>query len=160
MLTYATEVHDGPIAIRYPKGADRETGFSDFTFGKAEVVKEGREITLLSEGMMLKDALEAAALAEKEGLSVEVIKLSTILPLDIETIASSVAKTGCLLTVEANVKKGGMGEAVFSAIRAKGSIKAFPDIFMEHGSTSDLLRMYGMDSEGIKDALIKEAREK
>ena len=160
MLTYATEVHDGPIAIRYPKGADRDTGFSDFTFGKAEVVKEGRDITLLSEGMMLKDALEAAALAEKEGLSVEVIKLSTILPLDIETIASSVAKTGCLLTVEANVKKGGMGEAVFSAIRAKGSIKAFPDIFMEHGSTSDLLRMYGMDSEGIKDALIKEAREK
>lgn len=160
MLTYATEVHKGPIAIRYPKGADRETGFSDFTFGKAEIVKEGTDITVVSEGMMLKEVLEAAKKAETEGVSVEVIKLSTILPLDIETIASSVNKTSRLLTVEANVKKGGMGEAVFSAIRAKGSIKAFPDIFIEHGNTADLLSMYGMDSEGIKDALIKEAREK
>ena len=160
MLTYATEVHKGPIAIRYPKGADRETGFSDFTFGKAEIVKEGTDITVVSEGMMLKDVIEAAKKAETEGVSVEVIKLSTILPLDIETIASSVNKTSRLLTVEANVKKGGMGEAVFSAIRAKGSIKAFPDIFIEHGNTADLLSMYGMDSEGIKDAVIKEAREK
>lgn len=157
MLSYAVEEHEGPIAIRYPKGKDRECGFSDFTFGKAMLCKEGTDITVVSEGIMLKDVLIAAAEAEKEGVSVEVIKLSTVSPIDFETIKKSTAKTGKLITVEANTERGGMGEAIFSSVRAKGRIKAFPDIFIEHGQTDDLLKMYEMDKEGIKKAIIEEA---
>ncbi len=157
MLRFATEEYNGPIAIRYPKGADRETGFSDFTFGKANVVKEGEDITVACEGMMLKDVLFAALEAEKEGVSVEVLKLSTVYPTDFETIEKSVSKTGKLLTVEANVERGGMGEGIFSRLRAKGSIKAFPNAFIEHGKTGDILAKYGMDEEGIKKAIMEEA---
>lgn len=157
MLRYAVEEHNGPIAIRYPKGGDRETGFSDFTFGKAERVKEGKDITVVAEGMMLKSVLKAAELAEAEGVFAEVIKLSTVYPADFETIEKSVSKTGRLLTVEANVKRGGMGEALFGELKVKGAVKAFPDTFIEHGSTDDLLCMYKMDVSSIKDAIIREA---
>lgn len=157
MLRFAVEEYDGPIAIRYPKGSDRECGFSSFTFGKAELCKEGTDITVVSEGLMLKDVLDAALEAEKEGVRAEVIKLSTVTPVDLEEIKKSVSGTGCLLTVEANVIRGGMGEAIFSALRAKGGIKAFPNAFIEHGKTGDILSAYGLDKEGIKEAIIKEA---
>ena len=157
MLRYATEEYKGAIAIRYPKGADRETGFSDFKFAEANVVKEGKDITVVSEGMMLKSVLEAAKLAEEEGVFAEVVKLSTIYPMDFDTIEKSFNKTGCLLTVEANVSRGGMGEALFAKLKAKGAIKAFPDTFIEHGATEELLSIYGMDVNSLKDAIIKEA---
>ncbi len=157
MLRYATEEHKGPIAIRYPKGADREAGFSDFAFKKAEVVAEGADITVVAEGMMLKDVLAAAEEAKKEGINAEVIKLSTVYPADFDTIAGSLEKTGRLLTVEANVKRGGMGENLFVGLSAKGRIIAFPDTFIEHGSADDLMKMYGLDVESIKEAIIREA---
>ncbi len=160
MLHYAVLLHNGPIAIRYPKGGDRETGFSDFTFGKAQVVAEGCDITVVAEGMMLKPVLLAAEEAKKEGINVEVIKLSTVYPMDFETISKSVAKTGKLITVEANIRRGGMGENIFAHLKAEGRIKAFPDIFMEHGATDDLLQMYGMDKEAIKNAIMEEAGRK
>ncbi len=155
-LRYAVEEHDGPIAIRYPKGKDLEAGFSGFAFKKAEVVKEGCDITLACEGMMLNTALKAAAMAKDAGVSVEVIKLSTVYPTPLEEIEKSVMKTGRLITLEANIKKGGMGEGIFSELKAKGRIIAYPDAFIEHGSSDDLTKMYGMDAESVCLAIIKE----
>ena len=160
MLEFSTAEFEGPIAIRYPKGEDRECGFSDFEFGKAEVAKEGSDITVVSEGMMLKDVISAAEEAEKEGVNAEVIKLSTVYPTDFETIEKSLRKTGRLITVEANVSRGGMGEFIFSHLKAKGRIISFPDAFIEHGKTSDLLSAYNMDKDSLKDAIVSEAGEK
>ena len=157
MLRYAVNEHKGPVAIRYPKGGDRETGFSDFTFGKAEIVSEGKDITVVSEGLMLKDVLLAAEEAKKEGINAEVIKLSTVYPADFETIEKSVNKTGRLITVEANVARGGMGENIFAKLKAPGKALSFPDAFIEHGNTAELMKMYKLDAEGIKNAIINEA---
>ena len=106
---------------------------------------------------MLKDVLSAVLEAEKEGIKAEVIKLSTVYPVDFETIEKSVLKTGRLITVEANIARGGVGEFIFSRLKAKGRMVSFPDAFIEHGKTSDLLSMYNMDKESLKDAIISEA---
>ena len=157
MLRYATEECNGPVAIRYPKGTDRETGFSEFNFGRAEIVAEGTDITVVAEGMMLKSALSAAKKAEEKGVSVEVIKLSTVYPTDFETIDKSVKKTGRLITVEANIRRGGMGENLFANLKAPGRVLAFPDIFVEHGKAEDILCKYGLSEDALAEAILKEA---
>lgn len=150
MLTYAVTRHNGPIAVRFPKGKDRLPEKYGFVFGKASVISEGTDITLVSEGIMAKTAIEAA---KKSGLSVEVIELSTIYPTDFETIEKSVAKTGVLLTLEANVKRGGMGEEIFAHLKCRGDIASFPDKFIEHGKTEDLMERYGLSADRVADRL-------
>ncbi|MDP4133311.1 MAG: 1-deoxy-D-xylulose-5-phosphate synthase [Bacillota bacterium] len=148
MLSYACLEHKGPIAIRYPKG--RDTGIpGDFKFGSAAVLKEGKDITLCAEGQTVKDALEAAECAQKEGISAEVINLCTIKPLDIETIKKSILKTKRLITLEANTKKGGIGQEIFSQLKVSGIIKAYPDAFIPQGTVQELKKLYKMDSQSI-----------
>ncbi len=154
MLGYAIEEHKGPIAIRYPKGKDSECEFFGFEFGKANVAKKGEHITLCAEGMMLKTALEAAKIAESEGVYAEVIELGTVYPLDIDTIEKSFKKTGKILTLEGNIKRGGMGELIFSHFKCEGKILAFPDGFIEHGKTEDLMKMYGLDKDSVAKEII------
>lgn len=146
MTDYAVNRHNGPIAIRYPKGKEKLASVPHFEFGRAKVIKEGTDVTLVSEGMMIKTALDAA---EKSGFSVEVIELSTVYPVDFETIGKSVEKTGVLLTLEANISRGGVGELIFSRLKCKGEIAAFPEKFIEHGQTGALMSRYGLDKESV-----------
>lgn len=153
MTEFAVNEYDGPIAIRYPKGKEKLASVPDFEFGRAKVLSEGGDITLVTEGMMTKTALDAA---KKSGRSVEVIELSTVYPVDFETIKKSVNKTGRLITLEANVSRGGVGELIFSELKCAGSAIAFPDKFIEHGQAGALLARYGLDADSVAKKIASE----
>lgn len=153
MTEFAVNEYDGPIAIRYPKGKEKLASVPDFEFGRAKVLSDGGDITLVTEGMMTKTALDAA---KKSGRSVEVIELSTVYPVDFETIKKSVNKTGRLITLEANVSRGGVGELIFSELKCAGSAIAFPDKFIEHGQTGALLARYGLDADSVAKKIASE----
>ena len=102
---------------------------------------------------MTKTALDAA---KKSGRSVEVIELSTVYPVDFETIKKSVNKTGRLITLEANVSHGGVGELIFSELKCAGSAIAFPDKFIEHGQAGALLARYGLDADSVAKKIASE----
>lgn len=115
MVRYAVTTHTGPIAVRYPKGADSGADMGDFVFGKANLLKKGHSVTICAEGRMVETALAAAELLVEKGYSADVLAMGTIKPLDMDTIEKSVRKTGFLVTLENNVARGGMGEAICAA---------------------------------------------
>lgn len=155
MLRYAVEQHSGPIALRYPHSADTGLPFEGFTFGKAQIVREGTDLTVCAEGVMLKTVLEAAEEARKEGVSVEVLKLSTVYPLDTAAILASREKTGRLMTVEANIQSGGMGEHIAAALGGKTEILAFPNQFMGQGKPDELMKRFGLDKDALVSAMCR-----
>lgn len=157
MLKYATEEHTGPIAIRYPKGRDSGLFETNFDFGKAEVIKEGKDVTVCAEGIMAKICLDAALLAKEKGVDAEVIKMSTVYPCDFCGIEKSFNKTGKLITVEANIARGGMGEYITAHLKKDVTALAFPQKFMEHGASGELLKKYKLDAVSIAKAITEKA---
>ncbi len=159
MLDFAVNEYDAPIAIRYPRGSAEADGVSsDFTFGKAQLIKNGKDVTIIAAGRMVKRAQEAAALTDK---SVEIIALPTIKPLDEAAIIASAMKTGFVITIEDNVKKGGMGSMIASLLEEKGvqckfKIFAFPDEPITHGSIDELDKLYGIDARTIASKINSE----
>ncbi len=152
MLCYAVETHTGPIAIRYPRGTLSPLSAPPFSFGKAAVLREGKHITLAALGRMTHTVLAAADLLAERGISAEVIDLRTAKPLDSETLTTSVAKTGRILTIEDNTAPGGVGERTLSLLSGTGCavcVRAFPDTFVQHGTVSELMHLYKMDAAGI-----------
>ncbi|MDD6309111.1 MAG: 1-deoxy-D-xylulose-5-phosphate synthase [Clostridia bacterium] len=154
MLSYAVEEHDGPIAIRYPRGTVPALNAPPFTFGQASVLRVGNHITLAAVGRMVHTALSAAALLEKRGILAEVLDLRTIKPLDMTTIFASCEKTGAILTIEDNTLPGGVGMAISAEATRRGykgvlSIAAFPDVFVQQGTVEQLMQLYGLDASGI-----------
>jgi len=146
---------EGPVYIRF--GREKvpviSTPESEFEIGKANVLKEGDDITIIACGAMVAEALDAqAALAEKN-ISAEVINLHTIKPLDTATILKSLQKTKALVTVEEHQISGGMGSAVLEAIASENPVPAeligVPDTFGESGTPKELLEKFGLKSSNI-----------
>ncbi len=156
-------LHDGPISLRYPRGSSQglePKKVEPLEIGKAEVLKEGKDITLVAIGSMVYKALEAAEILKEKGIRATVINARFVKPLDIETISHWAKKTGKVLTIEEHVKMGGFGSAVLEAlsaqkISASTRVLALPDEIIEHGDTEELLHMQDLDAEGI----VKQAME-
>ncbi len=152
MLDFAVNKFNAPIAIRYPRGsAEAENISADFTLGKAQIVCEGKDVTIITTGRMVKRAQEVKALTDK---SIEIIALPTIKPLDEAAIIASAMKTGNVITIEDNVKIGGIGSAIGMLLKEKNvdckfRVFAFPDTPITHGSIDELDRLYGIDAETI-----------
>jgi len=148
MLDYAVNVHKGPIAIRYPKGSSEEKS-APFEFGKAQVLREGKDIAVISTGRMLKTAKEVA-----DRLDAELIALPTVKPIDAETLALRLRGKKLAVTVEDAVKTGGINTMVAGVI-AENALNtpllafAFPDTPLVHGAVSELDKLYGLDAETI-----------
>ncbi len=152
MLRYAVEIHSGPIAVRYPRGSMPPLDAPPFVFGKAAVLREGTNITLAAVGRMVHTALAAADILMEKGISAEVIDLRTVKPLDMETVRTSVQKTGRLLTLEDNTKIGGIGEQIAASLSGTGYpvlVRAFPDTFVQQGTVDELMTLYQMDAAGL-----------
>ncbi len=155
MLMYAVNVHNGPIAIRYPRGRERMViDNGEFVLSKASVIKSGSDVTILAEGQSVSVAVDAAELLLKKGICAEVIDARTIKPVDFETVFESAVKTGNLYTVEENLKRGGMGEMVAAEAKIRNlkfnlKIKAVDDEFVTHGTISELNEFYGFTAEKI-----------
>lgn len=150
---YAT---DGPFYLRFGRLAapvinDPET--YEFELGKAVVMREGTDVTIVACGLMVSAALEAAEALAAEGVSAEVINMHTIKPLDEETLVASASKTGRVVTVEEHSVIGGLGEAVCGALAEKCPVPVKRvgtyDVFGESGPAVDLLAKYGLDGAGV-----------
>ncbi|MCX6331377.1 MAG: transketolase family protein [Bacteroidetes bacterium] len=160
--TKAIADHKGPVYLRFgrPKWPNftKEDG-SDFVIGKAQKLSEGKDISIFACGHLVWKAIEAGKLLEAEGISVEVINLHTIKPLDVEAIVASISKTGCAVTAEEHNVIGGMGDAV-----AQVAAKHCPvpieyigtqDTFGESGTPNQLLAKYGLDTPNVVEAAKK-----
>ncbi len=158
MLDYAVNVHNAPIAIRYPRGPERVSlDNGDFVLSRAARVRRGSDIAIAAEGQSVAKALAAAKLLSEKGISAEVIDVRTVKPMDFETVFESAQKCGVLLSIEENLKRGGMGEmlaayAEENSVDIKMKIKAFDDIFLTHGSIGALEQEYGFTAESIAAA--------
>ena len=161
--------HNGPSAIRYPRGRVHNAGFkiqdSNIELGKAEILKKGENVALIAIGNTVYPALSAAERLEKEGIKASVINARFVKPLDRELIFSVASKIKRIVTIEENMFAGGFGSAVLEYLNSADihdiKIKnlGIPDEFVEQGSQAILRKKYGIDEEGIYNAAISILRE-
>ncbi len=160
--TKAIAAYEGPVYLRFgrPKWPNftKEDG-SDFIIGKAQQLSEGTDVSIFACGHMVWKAIEAGRILEEKGISVELINIHTIKPLDTEAIIQSISKTKCAVTVEEHNIIGGLGDAI-----AQVAAKHFPipieyigtnDTFGESGKPTELLTKYGLDTPFIIEAVEK-----
>jgi len=153
--------HDGPVYIRIGRSFEpplhKNMDF-DFEIGKAIELHEGTDITVIATGRTVVGALEAAQMAKQQGLSVKVLDLHTIKPIDEQAILSAIMDTRRIITVEDHNVFSGMGSAVADVIAASGKgcvLKklGLQDEFSIVGYPDDLLNYYKMDADGIVQAI-------
>lgn len=148
--------YPGPIYMRLGRGAEPIVYKTDYEFeiGKAVTVREGQDIAVIACGIAVMAAVKAARKLEKEGISVRIIDMHTIKPLDAEAILKAAREIGAIITVEEHNIIGGLGGAVAETIAEAGlGIKfvrmGIPDIYSTIGQPDDLYQRYGLDQDGI-----------
>ncbi|MFH1663226.1 MAG: 1-deoxy-D-xylulose-5-phosphate synthase [archaeon] len=158
MVVTAHEYDKGPISVRYPKGSPLGVKIEKskaLEIGKAEMIKEGKDISLISIGFMLKETMEAAELLKKDGIEAEVINARFVKPLDEKMLSDSLKKTGKGITIEENVLMGGFGSAVLEMLEEKGLNEVelhrigAPDSYISYDSPESIKKEFGMDAESI-----------
>lgn len=165
MLKYAVNEHSGPIAVRYPRGKGKDRLIEDrpVKLGQGVVVREGKDITIVSMGTMLEMALKVSETLEKLGISVELINARFAKPIDSKLIINSAVKTKRLVTIEDNTVIGGFGSGVLEMLNQRGievrtRIFAFPDVGVVHGSRNNLFKKYKLDPESLVEEILKMCR--
>jgi len=158
-MLYTAVRHNGPAAIRYPRGAGEGVELSDelseLPIGKGEIVREGKDILLLPIGNRVYPALEAAQGLEKVGIDAAVINPRFVKPLDSDLIIEWAGKTGRVVTVEDNACIGGFGSAVLELLAGNNlshvrvHVLGYGDRFMEHGPQEILWRKGQIDAPAI-----------
>ncbi len=158
-MLYSALKYPGAVAIRYPRsageGVEMDWEFKEIPFGKAELIKDGKDLTIVVIGNMVYQALRAGQELEKEGISVAVINARFVKPLDEELILEFAKKTGRVITIEENTLMGGFGSAICELLMDRNtSVKlkriGLPDKFIEHGDLKTLKNKYGLTSDYIK----------
>lgn len=153
--TIAIAKHHGPVYLRF--GRPSWPVFTDpaepFQIGKAQLMTEGSDVTIIATGHLVWKALQAAETLEAEGISAEIINMHTIKPLDVAAVLASVKKTRCVVTAEEHQANGGLGEAVAQALVLNDPVPmemvAVQDTFGESGTPDQLLVKYGLDAPDI-----------
>jgi len=158
-MLYTAIYHPGPAAVRYPRGNGEGVALTDtlkkLPFGKGELLREGTDVLLLPVGNRVYPALDAAEGLEKLGISAAVINPRFIRPLDGDLICEWAEKTGKVVTIEDNVKKGGFGSGVLELLAGRNlngiecRLLGFPDKFMEQGSQEILWQKGKVDTPAI-----------
>ena len=152
---FAAAEHDGPVYMRFGRLAVPRLFDEDYKFeiGKAVTLKEGTDVTIIATGLMVNEAIEAAKTLEAEGISVELINMHTIKPLDNEAVIKAAKKTGCIVTAEEHNIIGGLGSAVAEVVAEECPVPVVRvgvnDEFGKSGPAVELLHLYGLDAENI-----------
>ena len=152
--------YQGPVYIRLGRAETKDIHDDSYHFewGKAEVLRQGSDVTIFATGIMTAKALDAAETLAKQGVQAEVINVHTIKPLDEETVIASVKKTGKVVTAEEHSIIGGLGSAVAEVLArqcpTKQAFVGVQDSFGESGSPNDLLEKYGLTTEAIVKAAV------
>jgi transketolase len=127
-----------------------------FVIGKADVLNEGSDVTIIACGHLVWKSIEAVKILAEQGISAELINMHTIKPLDEEAILKSVSKTGCVVTAEEHMMHGGLGDAVAQVLSRNlpkpQEYVAINDSFGESGPPMDLMVKYGIDSINVVEA--------
>ena len=157
-MLYTAVRHQGPVAVRYPRGAgvgvSLDWELKELPIGQGELLREGTDVLFLAIGNMVYPALKAAHLLEKEGLSAAVVNARFVKPLDRELILNLARRIKKVVTVEENVLQGGFGAAVLELLAQEGlnipvKMIGLPDKFIEHGAPDLLREKYGLTPQGI-----------
>lgn len=147
--------YDGPVYLRFGRLAVPVFHNDDYKFeiGKGEIIKEGTDVTIIANGLMVAEAIEAGKELEAKGINAEIINIATIKPLDKELVVASAKKTGKVITVEEHSIIGGLGEAVCSALAEEYPTPVkrigINDEFGHSGPAKDLLKQFGLSAENI-----------
>lgn len=156
----AASDYQGPVYIRLGRAETKDIHDDSYHFewGKAEVLRQGSDVTIFATGIMTAKALDAAETLAKQGVQAEVINVHTIKPLDEETVIASAKKTGKVVTAEEHSIIGGLGSAVAEVLArqcpTKQAFVGVQDSFGESGSPNDLLEKYGLTTEAIVKAAV------
>ena len=149
--------HQGPCYVRMGR-ADSPVIFEkhgDFTLGKAKIVEEGNDVTLIGTGTMVSETIKARKLLKKDKIDARVIIIHTLKPIDQGTLKKAARETGCIVTAEEHSVIGGLGSAVSEALDMYPvPLKRIgvPDVFGESGEAQDLVKKYGLTAENICEA--------
>jgi len=154
-MTKAAYAHQGPVYMRF--GRSNIPNFHpenmEFTIGKGEVLKDGTDVAIIANGLLVYKALVAAAELEAMGINAMVINMATIKPLDEELVLEAAEKCGRIITCEEHSIVGGLGEAVCSVLseRKPTPVKRIGvnDVFGYSGPANDLLKEFGLSAEHI-----------
>lgn len=155
--------HDGPVYARLLRGKvpsvlTRYKPDYQFQLGKAQMIREGGDVLVVTSGIMTMRALDAAELLAKDGIDVAVLHCPTIKPLDTETIIAEASKGRLLVTAENHTVIGGLGEAVATSLLRAGVTPVFrqiglPDQFLEAGALPTLHDMYGLSTAKVAEQI-------
>ena len=152
---FAAAEHDGPVYMRFGRLAVPRIFDENYKFeiGKAVTLKEGTDVTIIATGLLVNEAIEAAKALEEDGISVELINMHTIKPLDKAAVVAAAKKTGCIVTAEEHNVIGGLGDAVCDAVCEEYPVPVVKvgveDTFGKSGPAVDLLHIFGLDAKNI-----------
>ena len=164
--TIAVAKHHGPVYLRFGRPAVPNFTAPDqkFEIGKAVILTEGKDVTIIATGHLVWKAIEAEAKLAEAGISAEVINIHTIKPLDEEAILKSIAKTKCVVTAEEHQMNGGLGDSVAQLLSRKSptpqEFVAVNDSFGESGTPDELMKKYGLETDNIIEAAKKVIKRK
>lgn len=156
--TIAVSKWNGPVYLRFgrPSVPNFTEEGAEFRIGKAQKLLEGKDITILTYGHLVWESIQAAKVLEEKGVSVDLLNIHTIKPLDIEAIKASVAKTGKVIVAEEHLIAGGLSEAVAGLLARTNPVPmrfvAVDDKFGQSGKPAELMSRYGLDAEHILSA--------
>lgn len=159
--TIAISEHKGPVYLRFgrPVMPIFIKPNASFVIGKADVLTEGTDVTIIACGHLVWKSIEALKTLAEKGISAELINMHTIKPLDEEAILKSVSKTRCVVTAEEHMMNGGLGEAVAQVLSRKlptpQEFVAVNDSFGESGTPMELMTKYGIDTTNIIESVEK-----
>ena len=159
--TLAIAEHHGPVYLRFGRPAVPNFTPADqkFEIGKAVMLNEGTDVTIIATGHLVWKAIEAGEQLEAMGMSAEIINIHTIKPIDEKAILDSLKKTGCVVTAEEHNRIGGLGDAVAQVLAlhfpSPQEYVAVNDSFGESGTPEQLMKKYGLEASNIVEAVQK-----
>ncbi len=158
-LLYTGIHHDGPFAVRFPRGsgpgAPTDLPMKQLPIGRGEVLREGRDVALLGFGVSVGECLRAANILEEAGIDAAVINARYAKPLDADLVVRYARATAGVITVEENVRAGGFGDAVLEALADAGMADrclanlTMPDAIVDHGPQATFRQIHQVDAAGI-----------
>jgi transketolase len=153
--TLAIAQHQGPVYLRFgrPVVPNFTPENQQFEIGKANILKTGKDVTIIATGHLVWESLIAAEQLQEKGIDAEVINIHTIKPLDEAAILKSVQKTKCVVTAEEHLRNGGLGDSIAQLLARKCpapiEMVAVNDCFGESGTPEQLMQKYGLDAKHV-----------
>ncbi len=164
--TIAAAEYEGPVYLRFgrPKVPNFTPADQKFEIGKAQMIQEGKDVTIFACGHLVWKAIEAVQILKEQGIEAELINIHTIKPLDVEAVLKSVAKTRCVVTAEEHQRNGGLGDSIAQVLALNNpapiEMVAVNDVFGQSGTPDELLRAYHLDTPDIVEAAKKVIKRK